>query len=170
MLQKIQNKEVTYVRVKYYVYLFLQLSKYLKSWTAAACRKLHCRMQIFSLLHEPCKLRENYRAGCRLTSMATKSMRRCRHARRGTECVYTWGKFDFVVGLQYSIISWVDQDATSAVENPPYSNARSLPPSACYIVRGWRRGGFIDALSLGWKWWRIHYWKRVYVLCNRRFM
>lgn len=91
----------------------------------------------------------------RLTSMATKSTRR--HAKRGTGCVYTQGKFDFLVGLQYSIISWVDRDATSAVENPPYPEARLPPPSVCYVVRGWGRGGFMDALGLGWKWRCIHY-------------
>jgi len=48
--------------------------------------------------------------------------------------VYTRGKFDFVVGLQYSIISWVDRDATSAVENLLYSDARLPSPSACYVV------------------------------------
>lgn len=39
-------------------------------------------------------------------------------------------------------------------------------PSACYVVRGWGRNGFTDALGLGWKWRRIHYRERV----HRRFI
>lgn len=47
----------------------------------------------------------------------------------------------------------MDRDATSAVENPPHlpSQIRSLPLTACFSVKGWKRGGFIDTLGLGYK-------------------
>lgn len=98
------------------------VSRCLKPQGAAACQKLRCRMQIFRCYTS----RANYEE---ITHGSTDEYGDEIHAssspceKRDRACMYTRGKFDFVVGLQYSIISWVDRGETSAVENPPYPGA-----------------------------------------------
>jgi len=155
-------RKITYVRVKYYVYLFSQVSRCLKFRTAAACRKLsHANFS----LHETRELRENY-ARIDWRSMATKihaSLSPC--GKRDGVCTHS-GEIWFCCRL--TILNYLLGGPRRNIcrGESAYSDARLPPPSACYVVRGWRRGGFVDALGLGWKWFIIGN-ESTAVLCTR---